>query len=599
MAATVTPKRTMEEDPLRILMDDTIMVLAAAHRASFDAVLATAAASTATATAAAAADDDGEDDDSDIDVMNADVADSSSDDGEEDPEVADTELQRLRWESVANGVRAAVAAYDTARARERALVDSRNDAAPSRRSHHPSVELVASLSGPVCQQRGRYLIWRRAKQAEEAAEQRRRERQVLKASRKGGKPVSTFNVARGDNLGSRIDQIMRDATKNLPTTLGRNQRYGVADACGGSSGSESDDDVDDVAAGEAVEIYQPPAHCVMNEEDVARRAAMHQSEDELLQRVQRMQLDHYERFKRWIDVDPLDFEAMVDAKAKLHVKSRLSSAGGRSPESNHNHNGSSARRVGGGGKSQASVASSAKGEAAVSVEEYSVTDVALLCAELEIDAEPFRRTSGRILATLSMEDLRLRMPFAEEDDRLRLHAAVQARRGRSNASRAASSASGLGGGARANVHDVYASARGGEHVSTMMAEATGASADRERLRRGLNADSDPLAALKRRLDTMAGSKGGASPAGYNSASARRPLRPSQMNDEDYEASMAAAADDDDDITPVPAATKPRHTDPAVAAKKADAAATAKTTAAPSRSGRWAIVEYSDDDAESD
>ncbi len=222
----------------------------------------------------------------------------------------------------------------------------------------------------VCRHRSQYILWRSGKQRAERAEAKQQE--------KAGalQPVSQYNVLT-NSLKAEVDQLMEEARKRLPSAF----NHGGAGAQA-FLGGDSDDDDDD---SKPIEIFRPPAAMLVD-------PAQAEAEAQLLQRIQELQLDHYKKFKRWVEADI----SLMD-----------------SPSKQPPHSAGAAGTYATIGKNRSGLVSEDAIED-IPIEQLTIAQVGDLLDFLGISEHKpkFRRTSGKLLNALKKEDVRER--FGED-----------------------------------------------------------------------------------------------------------------------------------------------------------------------------------------
>lgn len=159
---------------------------------------------------------------------------------------------------------------------------------------------VDQFTPGVCQQRLRYVLWRSEQERKAAAKQSSVQQFI-----KGAVAPSGFNVLEHD-LKAEVDAIMAHARANLPSI-----------DCGESKSETTD------ASSECPQIVQPPKNMIMSEDEIRRQQQMGQDEEEMLQAVQELQLKHFSKYRKWVDVTLLDADA---AAVKLREREQQDSA---------------------------------------------------------------------------------------------------------------------------------------------------------------------------------------------------------------------------------------------------------------------------------
>lgn len=294
-----------------------------------------------------------------IDVDIGDGASEIYEDDDDEDAPLDVEMQsavrkaRQQWKSVSEGLHAAV-------------------------SHNVFTGKPLSVErfdAEFCQTCARYEVWSNSQKSPQAEKDR-----LVKQSRA---EISGFNITR-ESIGDRIHQIMEDARKNLPTI--------AADA---KSETSVDED-------EPIEVFQPPLRegQPQTEEELRIAVEMGEAEDELMQHIQKLQVEHFNRFRRWIDV-PYNF---LDVKPKFGQQDEKQTDI-ISPSSNN----SKSERAEAGATAAATRTRGANVSTA-NLEDMTVEDVRALLTELDIDehASKFRRTTGKVLSALSKADIKER-----------------------------------------------------------------------------------------------------------------------------------------------------------------------------------------------
>ncbi|SCU70706.1 uncharacterized protein TEOVI_000228000 [Trypanosoma equiperdum] len=189
-----------------------------------------------------------------------------------------------KWEQVAECVREALSRPKTAEERQALLhVD------------------VSMLDAKVCRGRLQYLIW----QAERSVEGGVGERIKGKES----PSFSVFNITR-DSLRDKIQGIYASVRDRLPSTIApRRNHNGNSTGPAVQSGSQGDKDVMDYDSdGDGSEGSLHVVDVVLPTEAEARRnRVVAEARDDLLSKIQKMQLDFFEKHRRWVDV-PFDFD---------------------------------------------------------------------------------------------------------------------------------------------------------------------------------------------------------------------------------------------------------------------------------------------------
>jgi hypothetical protein len=124
----------------------------------------------------------------------------------------------------------------------------------------------------VCHRRAAYLLWKLKKQQAEAAASISEERGAH-----GGFDVTKHSIA------EQVDEIFRQARMNLPTILQ-------------SSGADSSEDE---PTNDALKVHE--FNC-KSSEDVQRDARIAEAEDELMRKVQELQVEFFDKHRRWVEV---------------------------------------------------------------------------------------------------------------------------------------------------------------------------------------------------------------------------------------------------------------------------------------------------------
>lgn len=381
-----------------------------------------------------------------------------------------------------------------------------------------------NFTAEICHRRASYLLWKARRDA---------------AAAKQLQP-SKFNVTR-HSIADDIALIYQNARASLPSI---------------ATGDDDDDDDDDVVE---------PLHIVSHKtpQEVARDQQLAEAEDELMRKVQELQVEFFGKHRKWVEV-PWSSTTPTNSpqKSAPHSKSGATSTPPPSQPQLQTLNfciDNINRKL----------------LADVTPEELEVVFDALDISEHK---STFRRTNGRVLKSLQRSELQERFGRDREAGDL-LWAWIEERR----------SAYGSG---KKDDDDCPSKSvvRPGTAEDSARQQVT-AMLDMFR-RMGTEAPAKPQPS-KEYLDPLAHMKRAMNP--------HRPLRPSQQ-DYDEEEALAAAADDGDDPTakPLPdrrsGPTDPRRGAPPAAASQQQAAgAAAAAAAAAGRANRWNIVEYEDED----
>lgn len=369
------------------------------------------------------------------------------------------------------------------------------------------------FTAEVCHHRASYLLWRARKE--------RSQRKV----------VSSFDITR-DSIGNEIAEIYQSAKDRLPSI--RND--------------DSDDDDDGTV--QSVHVFSNKT-----KEEVARDQKIAEAEDDLMRKIQELQVEFFDKHRKWVDA-PVTFTPDVSP-----TKKRIASSppGALEPENFCIENINRKLLI-----------------------DIQPQDLAVVFDSLDISEhkDKFKRTTGRVLKTLSRKDLHERFVDDKEAADL-LWAWIEERRCSAPSSKSSTPQK------RAAPGSMEDAAR--QQVTAM-------------LNMFRSANSTVPEPTPRYLDPLANLKKAMNP--------NRPLRPSQMNYDDEEAlaEMNDCTADDEEMSAAFAKSTGRGgaTTQATASKvdprrggappsSQPAAASFKETAAPTRANRWQVVEYASDE----
>lgn len=392
------------------------------------------------------------------------------------------------------------------------------------------------FTAQVCHHRAAYLLWKARRAAQEGHAAR----------------PSKFNVTQ-HSIADEVAMIYQNARASLPTI---------------AAAFDDEDDDDDVLVEPLNILPQKTA------QEVARDQQLAEAEDELMRKVQELQVEFFGKHRKWVEV-PWTASPSNSPQKSASNSSKSGSAALAAPPAAPQLN-----------EVNFCIDNiNRKLLVEVTPEELEVVFDALDISEHK---SAFRRTNGRVLKTLQRSELRERFGRDREASDL-LWAWIEERRG------SLSNAKNLDDSPSKNNH-----VRPGTAEDAARQQVT-AMLDMFR-RMGTDGPQKPQAS-KEYLDPLADMKRAMNP--------HRPLRPSQQ-DYDEEEALAAAADDGDDPTarPLPGRQGAVVTDPRRGASSSAAAAPAQTVrasqqqqqqqqqaaaASAGRADRWKIVEYEDDD----
>jgi hypothetical protein len=382
-----------------------------------------------------------------------------------------------------------------------------------------------NFTAEVCHHRAAYLLWKARRAAADA---------------KGNQP-SGFKVTQ-HSIADEIALIYQNARASLPSiALGDDE--------------EDDDDV--------VE----PLHIMPQKtaQEIARDQQLAEAEDELMRKVQELQVDFFGKHRKWVEV-PLSITP-TNSPQKSAAPSSKSGATLTPPPS----------------QPQLQEVNfcidniNRKLLVEVTPDELEVVFDALDISEHK---SAFRRTNGRVLKTLQRVELQERFGRDREAADL-LWAWIDERRSTyvGSGKKSDDSPSKSSNGSTVRPGTAEDSAR--QQVTAMLDMFRRMGTDGPAKPQPSKEYLDPLAQMKRAMNP------------------HRPLRPSQQDYEEEEA-LAAAADDGDDPTTKPLPNRRaglidlRRGAPAAATEPPGPGAAAAAAAA-GRANRWNIVEYEDDD----
>lgn len=373
------------------------------------------------------------------------------------------------------------------------------------------------FTAEVCHHRASYLLWKA------------RRREV--AQQQAAQP-SKFNVTQ-HSIGNEIALIYQNAKASLPTI----------------STEVDDDDDDESSVVEPLAIF--PQKTV---EEVARDQRLAEAEDELMRKVQELQVDFFGKHRKWVEV-PWAGDGATPINSPQKSAHSKSGAAAESParltlrEENFCIDNINRKML-----------------VEVTAEEIGVVFDALDISEHK---SAFRRTNGRVLKTLQRNELNERFGRDREAADL-LWAWLDERRGSAVNSKSSTPTKG-------SIRPGTAEDAARQQVTAML----------DMFRRMGNAGPTKPAPSPQYLDPLAQMKRAMNP--------HRPLRPSQQ-DYDEEEAMAALADDGEDPTAKPLPNHGRGgMDPRRGPAVAPAATAAFNQSASARANRWNVVEYEDDD----
>lgn len=426
----------------------------------------------------------------------------------------------------------------------------------------------ALFSARLCQQRVRYCVWRAKREADEAEAEVRSRRTAKKASSRP-KP-SGFNIVQGDSLTATVEAIMAKARESLPST---NRSKKVS--------SEKEEEIESSSEDEnaPLEVFQPSNF--MTEEELAAHAEAQQAEDDLMQKVQELQVQHFQRFRKWIELGTGEATSP--------------------PPSIYYHNGVTLDDI----AKQKQRQQKQEEEKLLSQQEFfrkfktfSPSQLGDWLEEIGISqhSSRFQRTTGAILLSMSKGDIKERMHPDVEGADILWHHLERVKEGKPQSDSA--------------VARLYKATKAPTSDWQTQSEQLKRVEHEHQKASGLGTHSS-VAAIEHQL--AQGDLSGLKAALANAPAANRPLRPSQMTDAEQEAVALARYGDqtlpDDDwnelaqkyqaqlvkkqqpgASSAPVPKKQQHTDPVNTGGGAAAAAA-------QRKDRWQVIEYSEDEEE--